>query len=879
MEFSSSLHPEIDPRKTKIEWSTALKNALGNDRLLRGFWTSDQTKDPFTDGIEFLKTGSTGEIPLQSGNLSGFGELSNTTIRKAADLSKGAAILILEGNGHFVRFSLGLAGSGKEFELARSPTGSPDEGFSIRPGAGLSAPVFLDSGTGPLSPAFASGMVAKFRLCDYTGGVRTVIGTAAFSVREPNMVMDHPWMACEMGDVRIYRTAAAIEWGTGGDSFMVGGDIMIASALVNGEANLPLQQIEIRMKPNTNVRWFNWPYKGTFSRATDTITPPPHKIELLNDQDVIIDVIEMYSTRDANNTPGSGKPVNFEGQTAEDPNSAAPQPKWTCRMSHYWESHMPKAHSLALHFNPGVTAESADEFNVKDYDADPDQWPLITDNYLQNGLHSYKVCPKWSRKLGVGPDTNILDPNFVGLSREGYMTQILGYGFEPGSPCKHTWYMSPGGSRHDRAAWPHGLVRWATDPNGVRPHGNVPWKEMMRHWMKGYFNRAEHYYTDVNLGVGIPKSRVLNGEICYNGTYYSGGNENFRPDIPNSAIDIFSYTNQQHGRSFQRDKNGNLFSSEFSRDVLHSQPNAAIGAYQFVSPRHVREALNSFTAHMLCAFDLSQNFNANDFLIRSHAWHNWQFLQMWMVGHKGPNGISVVEVEIAWARHLEQVYDKVVVDYNQGTSVTARSLKNFGMGFHLESASSLPDGTPQFYLAQNNDLNSKSYYFALVFLLMKQSGAWDRMCAYSPKCKGALELIRECLTRFAVDPFMDCDGRVDVEGVDVYYQWDGDLAKFPTSWAQLCPPKGQTTWVRNSSGGFNEYIDGIGTKHFRAQWLFVMRDFYPEYQFPRLAEAIAKVKGYYNEVEAAKKAGINYWHYRFAMMGEFKAPDYVGGPK
>lgn len=885
---------------TKINWSGTVGNKMGNTRRLRCYRDPNPAApDPATTGVEFLNMASTGPLTITSGNITGFGTLSNITKRLAADLNSGSSVLVIEGNGYAITYSLGLPGSGKDFILPSSPTGSPNEGYAFMPGAGTKAPPLLDSGTGPIAPAPAVGMVEKFRLCDWSTGSRMVVGTASFSYREPNLVMQQPWMSREMGDVRQMRVpdGAGLILGTGGDAFLFAGDYLLANSVINAETNLPLQQVEVRAVPYG--RWTTFPFKGDLNLATDTTVPPAHKIELLDANDNIVDVIEMYSTRDANNTPGSGWPVNDPrlNQTwqpyrpvgysspgsPEVPGVNKPvQSWWNCLMVHAWQSHKPKMHSLATHFLPGVGMDALDPTNVAAFDADPEQWPVITNNSLQNGLGSYKICPKWSRAPDTGLDTTIVDTFFTQPARENYITQAIGYGFEPASVAKHTWYMSPGGSRHDRAGWPHIAVAYMTAPNGVRLHGNVPHRELWHHWTMGYFNHAQHYHTDVYRGYSIPKARILAGETCYNDTYYNGGNEAFRPDLDHSAIRLLAIGNQGHD-TYYKDKNGHSFTNEFTRDVLHNFSTAALGAYLTVSPRHVLNARHSFTAGVTAAFDLSQGISRDTFLTRGMAWYNWLLVNQWMMANEHPDGFTMVEIEDMWGRHLEQSYDLVMPEYLAQNTVYGVALKRFGMQLSFK-----PDTSGGYLFSPLNDQDSKMFYFAQVFMLMKQSGAWDRMCARSAKCKAILEAIMEWLATQAIGVYVDTNGRADYRAPDgsglpnglIWPVLPGNaIANLPADWSVLAPVNGQMDLIHNANGTLNGYLDGYATTHFRAQYLWILRDYFPEYTFPRHAQAIAVMDGFYEFIKQGVANGTGpQWHYRFANMGKFNPPAYIGAP-
>lgn len=900
--LSANLKAQADLQNTKAAWSAKVIQLLGPDRRLRGIRDADASAaNPAATGVEFLNIGSSGTIPTASGNISGFGTLSNPTKRQPVDLSTGKAVLVLEGGGESIMYTLGLPGSGAEFIIARSPTGSNDEGLSFSAGSGMRAPVLLDSGTGPLSPSLDATIVVAARLCAWNTGARVVVGTINFNKREPNLVMDHPWQAREFGDIKRYRTAdnGHLIWGTGGDSFQWGGELLLSNKVTNGEVDKPLQQLRIRCRVDTTQRWSNYPFRGGFVRSTDTMAPPAHKWELLNGNGDIVDVIELYQYRDANNTPGSGWPVN-DPRIHQRPDLDKNKPAnmmWSCRMLHFWQSNTPKDHSLLNHFVSGVDANSMSPRNVYEKASDPEQWPVFTDNDLLNGLGSLSMAPKWPRGKGHGFDTTIINPYFASPEENGnYTTQWMGYGFQPASDGLHGWYMAPGGARHYRAGWPTGLVSWASERNGARVHGNVPWREIAKHWMLNYFNHAHHYYKDVNTGEGVKASAVDRNGAAFAGQYY--GDTPAASD-PNRGIELFVFTANAHAFGNppnpnlpMLDKNGNRLSNEYARDSLHSMNTAATGTYMTISPAHAVEAAHSFISHLICSRD-QQPLNKYDFMVRSHVWHNWQFLNMWIASSNHPESFTMLEVERIWAEHLEGVCNSIRDEYESGSTLYGASLKRFGIYLRQEQ-----DAASGVYIySPASDLNSKVFYAAQLYMLMKQSGAYDKMRAYSAKCAWTIDTWFECLSRYAIDMIVDGGGRYDrydnwceykpLDGADFPGQWKfygsmvGGIEGLPPTWDELYPKVGLSDWMTYYDGRTYDYKhpqDSMNTKHLRAQWLWMMKTHYPELlaKFPRHAAAVAKIDDWYASVEAIKDT--QYWNNRFSTFGKFGAPARLGAP-
>lgn len=865
LEFSSALSTMLGNATSKAVWSASFILALGDSRRLIC------TKD----GVPFINVALTGAITTAGGNITGFGKASDATVRQAADLSTDVCLLRIEGNGNYVQGTLGLAGSGADFILSSNPTGTSGIGFASA--AKILAPTHLPSGTGPAAPELDANSITAFRVWDYTDEANPVVaGIGTLNVRDPDMVMEHPWMAQDYGDVRQMRMAdgTGVVLGTGGDCFRIAGTLLVMHAGANSEANVPLQQLEIRSKPHG--RHASFPFQKDLDLTTDTFILPAHKIDILRGTPgnyTVVDVIEMYSTR-VNNVPGTGKPVNFAGQTLNK-NVGPSQPFFTCNMLHQWWSHRPKLLTYADHLNPSVEPEALGPTNVTGFASSLDNYPPITEGQNFNGLVTWSLAPKWSRKADTGFDTNIINPYWIPaeMIRNGYMTQVIGYGHEPGSTCTQIQYMALGGSRACRACRPTAHTTFFSDKNGVRPHGAVPYRELFHHFNMGFFNRGDHFFVDLERGIGIPKSKVLNGEIANPDNYYAGGSSDYRPDMPNNGIRLLA--TPRAGSVGPLDKNGRRFTNDYARDAHHNQPTAAAGAYTYISPAHVRAARHSFTAAVAAAFDLTQGFDKVFFLTRQHAWLNWQFVNAWIVATSDPSGFTMNDMEGMWGRHFEATYDSVWPEWNANTTVYGKTLRTMGMPM-LDIVNFETGMTTLEPLT-----DSKANYWGQVLLLMKQSGAWAKMRARSTKCAAILDLIVESLNKFNTGVLIDANGRTD-KVFPGYHYANTQTPPLPTNWGVFTPPDGQADWIRlpnGAIGDFNNAVDGTNTMHFRAQTQRIFRDYFPEYNLPRRDQAIAVADAFYATVAAGVAAGTgNQFGYRFSMMGLFNPPDYVGPP-
>lgn len=887
VQFNATLNNVLATAISKVDWAAKLQTAFGNSVTLRMFHdTAANAADASVSGVEFLNATITGPFIATAGNITGWGTVTNTAANNAANLLTGTSMLVLEANGYRLTASLGLTRGRQaalgvidanlqdfDYALFDQPAG---KGVGFINGTGIKAPIFLPSGVGPAAPALDADAPAFYQMFSYptdnTEANRVGLGIKAINVRDPDMAFERDYIAKQIGDVRMMRSADGdgTIFGTGGDCFRFAPRLMVFDKSLNADdSTKPVYRMRFVAKPEG--RWASFPYRPDFNIATDTLSPQAFKIEIYRANMTLLDTIEHYPSR-VNNVPGSGNPVNYFGQYTDSSftqSTTLPvEPWWTCQMSLSWQSAqiVPSAHRNHLH--PGVEAAALDPTNVKAYDAWPDQWPVITGNYLANGLEAWRVCPKWPRASSQGVDTNILDPVFENIGRDDYRTQMIGYGYYPGAVQQHTWYASPGGSRHDRGTWAHGTVLWLTAPNGIRVHGAVPLSTMQWHWNLGYHNEGTHYVTNPEQGTTISKDHLLYGLDCYNDTYYNGGNEQFRP--ASNAIRLLTQGNQVHNQPY-RDKNGRQFVCEYQRDDQHNISSAAQMLYFNNDPMGALEGRDSFNAAMCASFGMTQGFNKSDFLSRQHAWFFKQLVEIWIIGNNSPNGVTSAEAEFMATRHLGWVVDAVAPAIASPQDWHDYGIRDFGPYCEVYYADA-PATT-----ASLGVYDTKSFYFGNTLMLAKQSGWIDRMRAISAKNSQGIDIIVHALCRASVDYFTDGTGASD-NAYQQFIPFDTAAPPAKFDWSMF-PVNGSQDWLHNPSGVIDDsYPEGYNTQHYRAQFLWVLKYFLTEYNYPRTDAAITKVRAWYDTIEARKNAGGGNWHYRFAMMAIPLPPDQAGAP-
>lgn len=858
----------------KTQWCALFKSLLNPGARIRCFASLNaNSADPSVDGVEFLNIGTDGNFTTLGGNIVGLGTLSNITLHNAADLSIGSACIRIEKGDYRVTCSLGLPGSNKDFILDANPTGLANEGFAFIAGSGIKAPMFLPTGIGPAAPEMDAETIRGFFLTDERDPANPVATPIAwFDHRNPDIVSDRLFIAREMGDVREMRCSddGGIVFGTGGECFKFAGSSYLMDKSVNADADVPWNGVEIRFGPH--ARWGSYPFKRDLDINNDVLFPWPFKVHLVRGDGTVKDIIEDYSSRDANNTPGSGRAINRADQKQSQLWDFPVEEFSSCTQQLGWWSHGTKPNSMRNHLIPPVGLEALHPTNVIQKMASQQYWPPITQTNTWDGWNVHRIAPKWPGTRGTF-DTVIVDPYMVGINNsEGH--QVFGYAWKPGSSCLHVMSMAPGGTRHDRAYKPTSVINYLTQPNGVRIHGAVPYVEMMHEWIKGYWSHGCHLFTDVVRGKGIPKERLFAKNVCYGDVYYRGSNENYVPNLETSAVRLLSAT--AGNGSGVKDKYGRWMNNEYSRDYQHNQSSSSLGGYLMNNPMSMLESYHFFTANILCSsWMLGTNFTLQDFLARQHVWYLGHYTDMWLGACNSDRSVNSAEVELDLQKHLEDVHDLIMPGYLNSDDIYFVTLRNLGMGSTL-----IPAGTDKTAIKLVTD--SKACYMGQVFMLMKQSGLWEVMYNKSDKCKAIMDVMAICLHKLTVDFFMDCNGRFDQRPFNMEYPNNAPVV--PTNWGVYSPVFEGVDWIRRPNGfikpkGDNNQIDNVNTMHFRAQSLVILKNHFAEYNYPRIDAAVTKVRNWYAEVEAGRVAGTNDpWTYRYSMMGIFDAPDYVGAP-
>jgi hypothetical protein len=935
--YSTNLKAILDNATTKLDWANKLQNAIGSVRTLRCFRDANSAApDPATTGAEFLNMKSSGPLTISSGNITGLGKLSNTTIHTATDLSTGASVLRLEGNGYWVQGTLGITGSGCDFVLSGNPTGLPNTGYAFASGTGTKAPRLLSSGTGPKAPPIRSTTPTIIELVDWANPASpVVVGIATFKEanRQDDWVFQDAEMAAEIGDVAIYQVDNTIKWTSPAAPrrFELGGLLLIASNYNSEDGVTQLEQMLLSFKPYG--RWSTYPAMDTFVRAKwpvidNTTSPPtygpcsnPDTADRTIPQPFKINLYTQtgYNNGAANRTPlfthewkafndKPTLPINSpqlsEVQTTDEPSI----PRFNCGMMLPWQNMRTRLSSKAGKYFPGVETYSYDHptFGTHGGPSSNAYHPLAAYRYGQaDSMAHWYVLPPYPLKNDQAKDNAYLtayesrprDPSMF-TNRDHYpWYRAMGYKYQAGSLSGHDWVTGKGGQRFDRASCPSVLAIYAANPNWKRPEGNVPIRDMLEGWGMAYFNHSNHWIRNVQTFESLPKADMLKSSWIFVGAYY--GIETAyatlgKPLGPQVSIDICAIINGKSRTAFHNDPEGYMYYSGWQRDSLHSYCNAGWWAFMLNSPMHAIAAKHDFDTQWMSALGSAPPTTdpKGYYGQRIHAWRVLAHVMAWKVATEHPLGYSKEDIEARLQIELELLYDKIYkpafIDNEQ--TIFSAAIRNLGTAVSIN-----PSGDT--YQTAGGSLG---LYMVHTLTLMRQVGMWAAMRKRSDKCRVALDMMIRNLDRFVIDYVMDTDCRdayyaIAIVGkasatqytvADVPADWVAQKAMLDQYLPILSPTIDRNTattylYPQRFKRFLTAYDDRAeeqtGCPHLYMQYLKARRDYWPDYPNARLGDAIAKLQAEYDSYLVKRAAGQAYsMTYLFPAHGPFLPPTEVG---
>lgn len=874
--LSPTLQSQTAAQVTKLGWSNTVKTLLGNSRRIRCFRDSNPSApNPASTGVEFLNIASTGELGTTAGNITNFGVLSGFTVRQAADLSSGSSVLVLEGNGHSITYTLGLTGSGKEFTLPVSPSSNPNIGFAFSANSGTKAPILLDSGTGPLSPSLTGAAPNKVDIQDWSSGAAVLVGTLTFDTRLPNWVFDDPEVSSNMGDIRVYRSSQSVTFG----DMQLGALMFAMTGQANSVSSDPVYQVLVGLRP-TIQNWPNYPSLEGYIYGTSDTFAKAFKALIKDTTNQPLFLMEM---RDG---PINGPQLKFGKDKANFP----VRPHLNCAQMLPWQSSKPKMNTNVSKWCPGFDETIFRPTVARKHYSSNQVVPMIGNLVAINSLGQFYAQPKWpmaGNAAAQAGDTNAdpyLFPSNVSAPYPGGATgtngvwRATGYGYEYGGVGPIDTTTGPGGARVDRAAMPHVLAVLVTKPDYRRPKGNETIQELADNWNLSYFNLSVHYITDAATMSSLPLKECAEGGWLHCKTYYAAL-DSYLPAGKSRSVPQFAIA---AGNSVPfLDKNNNRPWNDQALDYLHNYSCPVWTALLFNSPMHAYSATHRLISSFLCQIPgtvstVSDGGESSQGIVmqRRGAWRIFQLVMAWKIRSSHEYGISGQIIIDRFERELNAIYDVYKTSIIDNSSHPYfKSLRTVGLSLAYNGKwehNSTSSGTQHFYIAH-------------ALQLMKQFGLFEIMWNKSDRCRDAIKFIFRCLDLGSVDFILDTNGRTEtpnpvygdaVNNAQVVDSW--------ADWAARNPATGIEDWVADSTGAFRrnevgEFNEQDITQHLRYQWVCVHQEYFPEIPCERvngLALARAKYEGYYARVTTlattAPLTRINDWTWLWAGLARIK---------
>lgn len=668
--YDPVLAAALAAQPNKTAWSTTIATHLGNNRRLRCKRDASATAtDPWNTGIEFLNVGSIGEITIRSGNVTGFGSLSDATISIDANLSTGSCVLRLEGNGHWLQGTLGLEGSSADFVMKSNFVGIGGVAYS----AGIQAPVLMPSGTGPSAPAIDADAPGYVRIEDWSDPLAPVfLPLIPFDNRLPNWTFDDEEIASQMGDVRVTQSTksailADIEFGA---------TLLSMNPIVNSVPGEVLHEVLIGCTPLA-TNWPKYPTLTGYNAAVTDTYPRPFKASIIKK-----DGVTVIYTHQMTGGAYDGLPINSPNVAIDLKDNDRPLGwHFHCGQMLPWRSRKPKLSVFAEKYFAGVETDVFRPAHSRFKTGYNMAHPIVGGSGNVNALGHWYATPKYpiaASKTKAFTHSDYYMWPMVGSNAEyavfgvgnvgNPVTLCFGWGYNPGNPGLHDHYTGPGGVRSDRAIIPQTIAMYFSKPDYVRPLNNEPISELLDHWGLSYFNHPHHYLLNPKTFASIPHQEVYAGKWGYGkGTYY-GGNDSYVSGGTDYTVPMFGIGSGTNINAGKQDKNGKGPWAYSSIDFLHNYSCPGWMALLCNDPMFAySQKLRTHASIMaqLGGWGPTNSKPESHFLNRQHAWRFLHLGMMWKLASNHPLGVPRADVEECIAVEMDRIYDRVVVPASQ----------------------------------------------------------------------------------------------------------------------------------------------------------------------------------------------------------------------
>lgn len=879
---------QILAKASQFDQVRALDKALTQNKRVKAKRVSNANTaqaDVWTAGTLFRDAALTGPLTFNGADITGYGVTSDLIVSLAADLGTGKSVLRIEGGGHWLEGTFGLEGSGADFTFPVNPTATN----SIAVTGTLR---LRGSGNLPVMPNEPLKRPYYWEFEDWTSGQGVVTKRVYFDSPQQPIVWEDAQLSAAVPSTPYTQCSESVMHGDGGYRCEFGLHLWDLPASCNDEENAPVYQVVVALTPDRTTRWASYPAMKDYNIATDSTFIRPCKIHVYCRDDTLWHTFEMQ--RD-------GLPLNHPSMKQKRTSTDRWRPFVNVAQWLYHCSHRLK---LAPH------ARSLYSGTRKDYWMRPAQGkerlhsngtiPVFGSKDQQvNGYLHLLAMPEWAANSSLedwnaDPKTDPYfawnagnDPSGSPDSGARYPTAAVGWRYEYGAAnTGHDFRHGPGGQRFDRFPVPSQLVYFLTDPNGARMQGNVPWRVIWDEYAKGYFNLAYHHVRNARTMELLPFSEVAYGMWGHFGHFY--GSKNTEPSEQEKWIEYFGLDNNKQWRADDFDRDGLHQYHGYITDTQHAYQCPGWMTTHFMSPAHaVSQVLRYYAMVMSWAkyyAGPSANFVALNggtveppiLFRRHHSWRWEQMLFVWKCAADHPQLVSRAQIEEVWRLHLESLYENLVVpattpEHPRYNHFYFQGIRNLGA-----SLVEVTSGGNHYYSTSDDD---KTFYFTGVLALMKSFGCFDRLRQINSKCAAALDMMVQCMGKFASERMVATKGRQQYGQVTPSVP-TGTPLTVPANWAAVAAtmqPQDNSDMVRNADGSVyigpspNWVRERWQYQHLMQQACYIMRDYFDNYNIPNAVQAASMAEEFEMIVAADMAGGGNGagrdYRYRFIPSG------------
>jgi hypothetical protein len=725
----------------------------------------------------------------------------------------------------------------------------------------------------PTAPALPANAPVTYELYDYSTTPAVLASTITLNKQEPDFVPQDAVYAMERGAAAWHRCTDALTFG----DFKFGAHLFVSHAGNTTSGTQPLLEVVISIQRAGD--WKGYPFSADYDKKRHVVFPKPFKIVAKDAAGNIVHTFQMHDNLPINDPSlFQGSPLWAEGKTN--------RPKVCAGMVLPWWNELPRRSASLEAMYSGITEDGMRPSAAKSHFSVLGCEPQITGGYSGwslNSLANIWVNKEWPMPKGsYWPEAGKGDPYFnyndtCMDGRSAFMGPwIEGYRYEPGSRTTHNWYCAPGGPRFDRAFVPSQIALFMTDAFGKRQDG-VSYSTMAYEFSLAYCNHPNKFVTDATTLFLRPDADLLESKLYFTGNYYGDGG-------PNGPDAIALNANQRDGSNDSHfDVEGTMPFHGWGRDSLHDYATAAHAAIAIQSPMMmILSKFDTTTAFMSHGgpdrSGVGSDGDGGNYLVRDMAWDWLHQVLAYKMAANHPLGFKQEDILNRFSRHLEAIHRDILTPIQTGNIPAWR--KHYFEGIvRFGQPISESNGNWEFHGG------GLAFYLGGVLMYLKQSGMYAELQQRGGKAYEALMFTIRNACQYAFGLFSQTKATMFSNPWFPKNYKFADGSDIPADWKELSLLReDQKADFNTDSNGNMLNGDRDVSVHPTIQFIYVMRDFYPEIEHPWKEDAIAKVDMYLKrQTERVKSMAGNPQGqrdadhiYRYPGVAPLKAPKQVG---